>query len=77
MLLTEEKRQLIKTAFRRFGNGIRPIGKAKSFCDPHCFTIGVGKIFGGKLQFWFEDSRGSSHLIIDEEKNGNKTNIKN
>ena len=69
MLLTKEKRKLISEAFRKFQQ-IKPIGKAKSFCDPRCFTTGHGRIYGGKLIFWFETLDGSTHIItegIDDE----------
>jgi hypothetical protein len=69
MITTKQQRKLISAAFRRFGN-IQPIGKAKSLCDSRSFTVGVGKIYGGKLQYWFEDENGSSHIIIEGLNNG-------
>lgn len=65
MMTCKEQRGLIKKAFRKFGNEIKPIGKSKSFCDPRCFTRGYGKIYGGKLLFWFEDKNGSSHVVTN------------
>lgn len=63
-MLTSTQKNLIKNAFRRYGK-IRPLGDARSLCDPRCFTKGYGKISEGKLVFWFETLDGSSHIIIE------------
>lgn len=77
MITTVLQKQLIRAAFymaaQKNWNPIKPIGKAFSFCDSRCFTMGYGKITGGKLIFWFEDSIGSSHMIIEGINNGNTT----
>ena len=65
MLTTKTHKKLIRDAFRKFRNDIKPIGKAKSFCDPRNFTRGVGKIYGGRLMFWFEDAAGSTHIVTE------------
>jgi len=65
MLTTTLQKNLIRNAFRKFGE-IKPIGEARSFCDSRCFSRGVGKIYEGKLMFWFETPDGSSHLVTEE-----------
>jgi hypothetical protein len=72
MITTKKQKQMIKDAFRKFGNEIKPIGDAKSFCDPRCFSRGFGRILGGKLLFWFETKDGSSHIITEGAGDENK-----
>jgi len=67
MITTPRQKNLIRSAFRRFGS-IRPIGKAKSLCDPRGFTRGFGEINDKRMVFWFEDLSGSTHIIVEELK---------
>jgi len=51
---------MVAVAMERFGVDIKPVDGRALLDD--CFTI-----IDGKLQFWFNDSDGSTHLIPESE----------
>lgn len=66
-MITKKHRELVVKARKIFGK-IKPMGGRLSVYDEGCFTMGFGKILGGKLLFWFEDKNGSSHIVAEDIK---------